>query len=257
MREFILGCWLYHKQRDNQDVVNWGDPEHVDEQKLRKQKVCVFQSPRKIWKSLIWERLLMHVCILVRVDSVLTAPQLFWEVLDTLFVHRWLWKAPLQWSKPSLSLASMAWACCLTISKRVELQHQALPRTALLCHEDKEEEKGLLPCLLYVGEIYSMCACNRFYNHFAFGWEVWRWPHVNRSNRNSFFSVTVLALPIPPPHFQTTHSTLIDGPLDPGLLQQPFNMFHRVVGDMANKDERTCDAGWPGELLSRCLWITE
>lgn len=63
------------------------------------------------------ECLLIHVCILVRVDSVLTAPQLLWEVLDMLFVRRWLWKAPLQWSKPSLSLVSMAWACCLTISE--------------------------------------------------------------------------------------------------------------------------------------------
>ncbi|CAB1451611.1 unnamed protein product [Pleuronectes platessa] len=31
----------------------------------------------------------------------------------------------------------------------------------------------------------------------------------------------------------------------------PYGMFHGVVGDMASMDERTGDAGWPGELWSR------
>lgn len=110
------------------------------------------------------------------------------------FVRRWLWKL-LQWGKPSLSLASMAWACCLTIREewsysisRCQEQHCCATRT--------EEEKGLLQCLLYVGEIYSICVCNRFYTHFAFIWEVWRLPHKHWSNCNSFFSVTILALHI-------------------------------------------------------------
>lgn len=82
------------------------------------------------------ECLLIHVCILVHVDSVLIAPQLLWEVLAMLSVHRWLWKAPLQWNKPSLSLVSMAWACCLTISeewsystRRFQEQHCCATRT--------------------------------------------------------------------------------------------------------------------------------
>lgn len=62
---------------------------------------------------------------------------------------------------------------------------------------------------------------------------------------------------IPFRQFQTTRSAMIDGPLDPGILKQPFDMFQSIVGDMANMDERICDAGWPGELWSRCLWITE
>lgn len=69
-----------------------------------------------------------------------------------------------------------------------------------------------------------MCVCNRFYTHFAFIWEVWRLPHENRSSCNSFFSPANPRSPCSP-HFQTTHSKLIDGPLDPGLLSSRSTCF--------------------------------
>lgn len=196
--------------------------------------------------------LLIHVCILARLDLVLTAPQLLWEVLDMLFVHRWLWKAPLQWNKPSLSLASMAWACCLTISEEwsystshCQEQHGCATRT-------ERRRKAFWKCT-WERYIVHAALC---YTYFTFIWEDWRSPHESRETAIPFSSVTIPCSPYSP-HFQTTHSTLIDSPLDSSLLQQPFNMFHSVVGNMANTDERTCDAGWQGVLWSRCLWITE
>lgn len=68
--------------------------------------------------------------------------------------------------------------------------------------------------------------------------EVWCSPHENRWNHSTISQI----------------SSLLSNdwrPIGPQSPQQPFNMFHGVVGNMANMDERTCDAGWPGELQSR------
>ena len=176
------------------------------------------------------------------VHSVLTAPQLLWEVLARLSVHRWLWKAPLQWNKPSLSLASMARACCLTISE--ELRHQALPRTARTAMSSVCKRRAVRGW----GQ--------QILHSFDFHFKVWRLPHENRSNFNSFFHHYHSTLP--PYSLFSNHTLLVDWrPVGPWSPEQPYGMFHRVVGDMASMDERTCDAGWPGELWSRCLWITE
>lgn len=124
----------------------------------------------KICVSRHFPCLLIHVCILARLDLVLTAPQLLWEVLDMLFVHRWLWKAPLQWNKPSLSLASMAWACCLTISeewsystRRCQEQHCCATRT-----EGRRKACSVLSsACVCEKEIYIICACNIIVHSFC------------------------------------------------------------------------------------------
>lgn len=118
-----------------------------------------------------------------------------------LFVHCWLWKAPLQWSKPSLSLVSMAWARCLTISKewscstRPCQEHRCL---ATRTERSREEQRGRFLGLLYVAEMCNMWVCNTFYSHFAFIGEFCCLPRDNRSNSNSFFPVTVPSLPFLP-----------------------------------------------------------
>lgn len=62
-----------------------------------------------------------------------------------------------------------------------------------------------------------------------------------------FVSLTILELPIFKPH-----TTLTDRPLVPSSAAA-FRHVSGVVGYIANKDQRTCDAGWPEQLLSRCL----
>lgn len=169
---------------------------------------------------------------------------MLWEVLDVL---RRLSKGPLQCCKASLLLGRVAWVCCLTISKEwsysescCQEQHCCTTRTELRS------------CFTF----WIWCVYSKFYTHLGFAWEVWRVPHKNRSNRNFLFlfffvSLTIIELPIFKPH-----TTLTDRPPVPGSAAA-FRHVSGVVGYIANKDQRTCDAGWPEQLLSRCLWITE
>lgn len=106
---------------------------------LCKQTLCLLHSI--VW---VFVNTGVHFCVCRQCPH--STSELLWEVLNVLSVHRWLWKAPLQCSKPSLSLASMAWACCLTISTewsystgRCQEQHCCATRT-------ERRRKGLLHC---------------------------------------------------------------------------------------------------------------
>lgn len=159
----------------------------------------------------------------MHVNSVLTAPQLSWEVAALLSVHRWFWKAPLQWNKSNLSLASMARACCLTISEESSYSADVPSKNSTAVpFEPRGKAQGLFHRLVDVEQLRSSrlraTDFTLIYGRFD--------ARPAKIGQPMKFLVSHHCSHCPSsPHLQTAHSAVIDGPLDTGLFSRPSVRF--------------------------------
>lgn len=112
-----------------------------------------------------------------------------------LCVRHCLWKALLQWNKPSLSLVSMAWACWVAAVEQKNCATRTFRRKAC----SAALHSVYLGCIRGI-DIQPGCVQEKLYTHSAFIWEVWRLPHENWPDCNSFSSLLFQLLLILKPH---------------------------------------------------------